>query len=143
MESISLKLNIQNYHDIWSDQFMANYCSWSVTKSCLLLCYPWTAAFQASLPLTISQSLLKLMSIESVMPSNCLTHCHPLLLLHSIYPRTRSFPMSWLCIKWLQYWSTEAPVLPMNIQGWFPLGLTGLIPLLSKRFSRVISSNTV
>ena len=48
--------------------------------------------------------------------------------------------MSWLCIKWPQYWSTEAPVLPMNIQGWFPLGWTGWISLQSKGLSRVFSN---
>ena len=67
---------------------------------------PWTAAHQASLSFTISQSLLKLMSIESVMPCNHLILCHPLLLLLSIFPSIRvSSSESTLCIKWPNYWS--------------------------------------
>ena len=65
---------------------------------------PWTAACQASLSITNSQSLLKLMSIESVMPSNHLILCHPLLLLPSIFPSIRVFSNeSVLCIRWPQY----------------------------------------
>ena len=67
---------------------------------------PWTAACQASLPLTISQSLLKLMSIESVMPSNHLILCHPLLFLSSIFPSIRVFSSeSVVHIRWPKYWS--------------------------------------
>ena len=67
---------------------------------------PWTAARQASLSITNSQSLLKLMSIESVMPSNHLILCHPLLLLPSIFPRIRVFSNeSALSIRWPKYWS--------------------------------------
>ena len=66
---------------------------------------PWTAAQQASLSITISRSLLKLMSIESVMPSNHLILCHPLLLLPSIFPSIRVFSNeSVLCITWPKYW---------------------------------------
>ena len=66
----------------------------------------WTAACQASLPYIISQRLLKLMSIESVMPSSCLTLCHPLLFLPSIFPGIRVFSNeSALHIRWLKYWS--------------------------------------
>ena len=64
-------------------------CCCSVTQSCLTLCDPWTAAHQASLSFTISQSWLKLMSIDWVMPSNHLILCHPLLLLPSIFPSIR------------------------------------------------------
>ena len=67
---------------------------------------PWTAAHQASLSITNSQSLPKLMSIESVMPSNYLILCHPLLLLPSIFPSIRVFSNeSALCIRWPTYWS--------------------------------------
>ena len=67
---------------------------------------PWTAAHQASLSITNSQSLFKLMSIASVMPSNHLILCHPLLLLPSIFPSIRIFSNeSILCIRWLKYWS--------------------------------------
>ena len=88
---------------------------------------PWTATLQASLSITNSQSLLKLMSIESVIPFNHLILCLPLLLLLSIFPSIRVFSNeSVLCIRWPEYWSFSS-VLPMNIQGWFPLGWTGLI----------------
>ena len=119
-------------------------CCCSVTKLCLTL-RPWTAAHQASLAFIISWSLLKLMSIESVMPSNHLAFCPPLLLLPSIFPRFRVFSNeSALYIRWPEYIgaSVSASVLEMNIQGWFPLGLTGLISLLSKGLSRVFSSTT-
>ena len=71
-----------------------------------LFATPWTAAHQASLPITISWSLVKLMSIESVMPSNYLILCHPLLLLLSIFPSIRVFSKeSALHIRWPKYWS--------------------------------------
>ena len=67
---------------------------------------PWTAAYQASLSFIISWSLLKLMSIESVMPSNHVILCHPLLLLPSIFPSIRVFVNeSVLCIRWPNFWS--------------------------------------
>jgi len=78
----------------------------SVTKSCPILCAPWTAAHQAPLSFTISQSLRKLMSVESVMPSNHLILCRPLLLLPSVFPSIRVFSnQSALCIRWAKYWS--------------------------------------
>ena len=94
----------------------------------------WTAAQQASLSFTTYQSLLKLMSIKSVMPSNHVVLCHPLLLLLSIFPSIRVFSNSWFYASGGQSIgaSGSASPLPMNIQGWFPLGLTGLISLLSK-----------
>ena len=106
---------------------------------------PWTAAHQIPLSSAISWSLLKLMSIESVMPSNHLNLCHPLLLLPSIFPSIRSFPMSRLFTSGGQSIGTSASasVLPVNIQSWFPLGLTGLISLQSKRFSKVCSNTRV
>ena len=106
---------------------------------------PWTAAPQASLSFTISQSLLKLTSIEPVMPSNHLILCRSLILLPSIFPSIRVFPMSWLfesCGPSIGA-SASASVFPMNIQSWFPLGLTGMISLLPKGLSRVFSSTTV
>ena len=104
----------------------------------------WTAARQASKTITNSQSLLKLMSIESV-SSNHLILCHPLLLLPSIFHTIRVFSSeSALCIRWSKYWSFSfRSVLSVNIQGSFPLGLTGLTSLLSKGLSRVFSSTTV
>ena len=92
---------------------------------------PLTAACLASLSFTISQSLLKLMSITSVMPSKHITLCHPLLFLSSIFPRIRLFSNeSVLCIRWPSIGASTS-VIPMNIQNWFPLGLTGLISLQS------------
>ena len=105
---------------------------------------PWTAAHQANLSITNSQSLFKLMSIELVMPSNHLILCYPLLL-PSIFPSSRvSSNESVLHIMWPKYWSvTSVSVLPMNIQGLFPLELTGLISLQSKGLSRIFSNTTI
>ena len=76
---------------------------------------PWTAAGQASLSITNSRSLLKLLSIESVMPSNHLILCHPLLLLPSIFPNLRVFSNELvLCIRWPKYWSFSFNVSPSN-----------------------------
>ena len=76
---------------------------------------PWTTACQASLSFTISQSLLKVMSIESVMPFNRLVLCHPLFLLHSIFPRIRVFCNELaLCIWWPKYWSFSFSIRPSN-----------------------------
>ena len=81
---------------------------------------PWTAACQASLSITISWSLLKLMSIESVIPSNHLNLCHPLLLLFSFFPSIRGFSNeSVLCIRWPKYWSFSFSISPSNeYSGW-------------------------
>ena len=103
---------------------------------------PWIAAHQASLSITNSQSLLKLMPIESMMPSSHLTLCRPLLLLPPIPPSIRvPSNESVLHIRWPKYWwvSASASVLPMNIQDWFPLGFTGWISLQSRGLSRVFS----
>ena len=116
----------------------------------------YAADRQASLSITNSQSLPKLMSFESVMPSNHLILCHPLLLLlPSIFPSIRvfsyesfpalgSFLMSQFCTSGGQSIgaSASASVLPMNIQDWSPFGWTGLISLLSKGLSRVFSNTT-
>ena len=99
-----------------------------------LFATPWTP-----LSFTISQSLLKFMPTESVMPSNHLIICCFLLLLHSVFPASGSFPMSQLFTSGSQSIgaSTLATVLPMNIQDWFLLGLTGLISLQSKGLSKM------
>ena len=114
--------------------------------SCVrLFVTPWTAACQASLPITSSQSLLKIMSIESVIqPSNHLILCCPLLLPPSIFPSIRVFSKEpVLCLRWPKYWvSASASVLPMNIQDWFPLGWTGWISLQSKGLSRVLQHHS-
>ena len=116
----------------------------SLNRSRLFLT-PWTEACQASLSFTMSRSLLKPISIELVMPSNQLIFCHPLLFLPSVFPSIRVFSNeSALCISGQSIGaSASASVLPMNIQGWFPLGLTGLISLLFKGLSRVFSNTIV
>ena len=87
----------------------------SVAQSCPTLCDPWAAAHQASLSITNTRSLLKLMSIESVMPPNHLILCRPLLLLPSIYPSIRVFSNeSALRIRWTKYWSFSFNISPSN-----------------------------
>ena len=105
---------------------------------------PQTAACQASLSITNSQSLLKLMSIESVIPSNHLILCRLQLLLPSIFPNIRIFPVSQFFTTGGQSIgvSASASVLPKNIQDWFPLGLTGLISLQSKGLSTVLQHHS-
>ena len=106
---------------------------------------PWTAAHQASLSITHSWSLLKLMSIESVMPSNHLILCHPLLLLPSVLPSIRAFSNeSVLHIRWPKYWHLTFSISPSNEYSeqisfridWFDL-------LQSKGLSRVFSNTTL
>ena len=75
----------------------------------------WTAALQASLSFTVSRGMLKLMPLESVMSSNHLIPCHPLLLLPSIFPSIRVFSRdSVLCIRWPKYWSFRFSISPSN-----------------------------
>ena len=114
--------------------------------SCVqLFATPWTAACQVPLSFTVSPSLLKFTSMESVMPSNHFILCHPLLLLPSVFPSIRVlYNKLALGIRWLKYWSFSfSIVLPMNIQGWFPLGWTPLISLLSEGLSRFFSITTI
>ena len=120
-------------------------CFCAVAKLCPTLCDPWTAACQASLSFTISQSLLKLISLESVMPSNHLILCHLLLLLPSVFPSIRVFSSELaLCIRWSKHWSSSFITSPLNAYsglisfriGWFDL-------LAFKGLSRVFFSTTV
>ena len=110
-----------------------------------LFATPWTAARQACLSMTNSWSLPRLMSIESVMPSNHLILCHPLLLPPSIFPSMRIFSNeSALCIRWPSTGvSASTSVLPMHTQDWSSLGWTGWISSQSKEHSRVFSNTTV
>ena len=127
------ELNLTNILSPWK---------YSSVQSRLTLC---DSIDQASLSITISQSLLKLMSIESL--------CHPTIsssVVHfsscrQSFPASGSFLMSQPSISGGQSIgpSASATVLPMNIQGWFPLGFTGLISLQSKGLSRVFSSTTI
>ena len=116
--------------------------------SCVrLFATPWTAACQASLFITNSQCLPKLMSIvsESVMPSNHLILCHPFLLLPSIFPSIRVFSNeSALHIRWLKYCSFSFNISPSNEHpGLISFRWTGWISFLSKGLSRVFSNTTV
>ena len=99
---------------IWlgsSVQFSRSVVSYSAT--------PWTAARQASLSITNTQSLLKLMSIKSVMSSNCLILCHPFLLLPSVFPRIRVLSNeSVLHIRWPKFWSFSFIIGPSNEYSW-------------------------
>ena len=131
-----------HYHSAWNTLkpplwFLLCCCSVVVSDTlqpCRLL------ARQASLSFTISQSLLKFMSIESVMPSNHLILCHPLFLPPLIFASIRVFSNELALHINI---GSSASVFPMNILGWSPLGWTGLISLLSKGLSRVFSSTTV
>ena len=122
-------------------QYWITECCCSVAKLCLTVT-PWTEAHQASLSFTISQSLLKLMSIESKMSLNYLIFCCSLLLLISIFPSIRVFSSKLaLHIRWPKYWSFSFSISSSNAY-WLPLGLTGLT-FLSKGLSIVFSSTTV
>ena len=108
-----------------------------------LFATPWTAAHQASLPFTISQSLLKLMSIESMIPPNHLIFCHPLLLLPSVFPSSRVFSNELaLLIRWLKYWrfsfspSNEYSGLVSFRINWFDLIIQGTSDVAAVRRCR-------
>ena len=103
----------------------------------------WIAAHQASLSITNSRSSLRLMSFESVMLSSQLILNRSFLPLSSIFPSIRVFYNELaLHIRWPSF-GASASVFPMSVQGWFPLGWTGLIALLSKGLSKIFSSTTV
>ena len=143
----------KNYYTIHKEIFSTNLnagtnikCRFYIKISSVQsLSRVWLFDRQASLSITNSQSLPKLMSAESVMLSNHLILCHPLLLPPSIFPSIRLFSNeSALCIRWTNIGvSASASVLPMNTQNWSPLGWTGWISLQSKGLSRVFSNITV
>ena len=124
----------------WTDKLEYVYsrmCCVLLLSCVWLFMTPWTTKRQAPLSSTVFQSLLRFMSIESVMVSN---HLNPLLPPFSCclqsFPASGSFPGSWLTASGGQSIraSVSLSVLPLNIQGWFPLGLTGLISLKPKGF---------
>ena len=116
-----------------------------IAQSCLTLQPHGLQLPGFPLSFTVSWSLLRLTSIESVIPSNHLILCCPLLLLPSIFPSIRVFSNeSALHIRWPKYWSFSFSISPSNgIQGWLSLGLTGLISLQSKGLSRIFSNTSV
>ena len=134
MASLTFRIPLWPFSSV---QFSRSVMSDSVT--------PWTAACQASLSITNSRCWLKLMSIESVMPSNHLIFCGPLVLPPSILPSSVSLQMSQLFASGTQSIGVSAStsLLPRNIQDWFPLEWTGWISLQSKGLSRVFSNTTV
>ena len=115
---------------LFSHSVMSDYCD------CMDCSMPGSLSFN------ISQSLLKCMSIESVMPSNHFILCCPLVLLPSIFPSIRVFSNeSALRIRWPKYWSFSFNIIPSNeYSGLIPLGWTGWISLQSKGLSRVFSN---
>jgi len=127
---------ICNFFLIMHGFLLVSYTSFSSVQSlsrARLFATPLTAAHQASLCIINSPNLLKLMSIESVMSSNRLILCHPLLLPLSIFPSIKVFSHeSALYIRWPKYWSFSFNISPyMNIQDWFPSGWTSWISLQS------------
>ena len=132
-------------------KFQLLFCiSWQFSSvqslSCVrLFVTPWIAARQASLSITNSQSSLRLMSIESVIPSSHLILCRPLLLLPPIPPSIRVFSnKSTFRMRWPKYWSFSFSIIPSKeIQGRSPSEWTGWISLQSKGLSRVFSNTTV
>ena len=139
-----LELHSEGFRPVCSFRFSFS----SVVQSCPTLYDPMdcnTPGFSVHPGAYNSWSLLKLMSIESVMPSNHLVLCHPLLLPPPIFPSMKVFSNeSVLCIRWPKYWSFSFSVSPFNeYLGLFPLELTGWISLWSKGLSRVFSNITV
>ena len=103
----------------------------AVSKVVSDLCDLWTVAWQTSPVFTISQNLLKLMSIELMMPSNYLILCHPLLLLPSIFPSIRVFSKeSASHIRWPEYWSFSFSISPSNEYSWLIFFRTDCFDLL-------------
>ena len=118
-----------------SVQFSCSFMSDSAT--------PWATAHQASLSITSFRSLPKFMSIKSVMPSNHLILSHPVFLLPLIFPSVKVFYNELaIWVRWPKYWSFS--ISPsVNTQGWFPLGLTGLVSLQSREFGLVSATFSV
>ena len=129
----------------WIHLSISNFSSVQLLSCVWLFATPWTAARQTSLSITNSQSLLKLMSIGLVMPSDHFILCHPFLLLPSIFLSIRIFSKeSVLHIRWPKYWSLSFSISPSNEQsGLISFGWTGWVSLQSKGLSRVFSSITV
>ena len=142
-------MGVTGYGTNWDFLSWVGPCSVQFTSlqslSCVqLFATPWTAARQASLSITNSRSLFKLMFIESVMPSNHLILCHLLLLQPSIFPSIRVFSNeSVLCIRWPKYWSFSFSISPSNeYSELISFRMDWLDLLQSKGLSRVFSNTT-
>ena len=126
------------------ESILLSICCCQSLSHVWLFANPWTIAHQAPLSFTISQSLLRLMSTESVMTSNHLILCYPLLLLPSVFPSIRVFSNeSALRIKWPKYWSFSFNISPSNEHPGLscPLGWTGWISLQFRGLSTVFSQD--
>ena len=145
MEVLTYKSQLHISFQIYVQWHHLQFSSVHSLSHVRLFATPWTAAHQTSLSVTNCQSLLKLMSIESVIPFNHLILCCPLLLPPSIFPSIRVFTRELAVRIRCQSIAVSAStsVLPMNIQDWFPFWLTGLISLKTKGLARVFSNTTV
>ena len=134
-----------SFETAWFDLIAIQFSSVQLLSGVQLFVTPWTAACQASLSITNSQSLLKLMSIESVIPSNHVILYCPLLLLPSIFPSIRIFSnLSALCIRWPKYGSFSFSLSSSKeYSGLISFRIAGLISLQSKGLSRVLSTTSV
>ena len=130
---------------IFTKYFMIQFSSVQLLSQFWLFATPWIAALQTSLSITNSRSSLKLMSIESVMPSSHLIFCRPLFLLPPIPPSIRVFSCeSTLRMRWPKYWSFSFSIIRSKKHpGLISLEWTGWISLQSKGLSRVFSNTTV
>ena len=140
------RINISQFpHLKEEDGISTEQCSVQLLSRVRLFAIPWTTAHQASLSITNSWSLLKLITSESVMPSNHLVLSHPLLLLSSIFPRIRDvFNELALCIRWPKYWSFSLNIsLSNEYSGLISLGWTDWISSQSKGLSSIFSNTTV
>ena len=130
---VSFNIGVKTFklHLIYNNVLIPlEYVFYSITKSCSILCNPMNGS-QASLSFVISQGLLTLMSIESVMSFNHLVLCCPLFLLHSIFPSIRVFSKeSALHIRWQKYWSFSFSISPSNEQSGLISFRTDLFDLL-------------
>ena len=136
-----------SFSTVWSyySKIQLHFSSVQSLSSVWLFATPWIVACQASLSITNSWSLPKLMSIESVMPSSHSFSVVPFSSCPQSFPASRSFPMIQLFASGGQSIGVSAStsVLPMNTQDWSPLGWTGWISLQSKGLSRIFSNTTV
>ena len=133
--------------------WFASICWFQSLSRVQLFATPWSTARQASLPFTISQSLLKFMAIKSVMPSNHLALCHTLLLLPSVFPSIGVFSSELaLCIRWPKYWSFSFSIRPSNEYSglisfridWFGLlAVQGTLKSLFQHYSSKASDSSV
>ena len=143
------RLSVSDYiSPVWPQQYSHSTCTSQTVQSLThvrLFATPWTVALQASLSITNSRSLLKLMSIELEMPSNHLILCRPLFLLPSIFPSIRVFSNeSVRCIRWPKYWSFSFSISPSNeYSGLLYFRMDWLDLLAVQGTLRVFSNTTV